>query len=146
MVLMELGLMVDGYWTDLTRSFVIGRANAEQAEVWETQQAALRAVLEAIRPGAVGAEVDRVGRTRLGKYAPYLHHHIGHGLGVKYHEPIPALNPRSTHVLEAGHYVAVEPGIFLPGRFGVRNEENAVVTDRGAEVLTSLVPTVLEVQ
>jgi Xaa-Pro aminopeptidase len=63
---------------------------------------------------------------------------------VKYHEPIPALNPRSTHVLEAGHYVAVEPAIYLPGKYGVRNEQNVLVTPAGPEVLSSVVPLIVQ--
>ena len=140
----EAAVCLDGYWTDLTRTFVVGRPSDRQRELWETTYRSLQASIGAIKPGAVGSEVDRAGREALGDYGKHLAHHVGHGVGWKYHEPIPMLNPQSTDVLEPGMCMAVEPAAYIPGFGGVRNEEIVLVTETGAEVLSDQIPVTID--
>lgn len=140
LVLCETAVCVDGYWADLTRTFVVGDPTDRQREVWETTYTALQTGIEAVRPGVPAAEVDRAARDKLGDLLPYLSHHIGHGLGWKYHEPLPSLMPHSEHVLEEGMYMAIEPAAYIPGWGGVRHEENVLVTHDGYDVVSDCIP------
>ncbi|MEX2645127.1 MAG: Xaa-Pro peptidase family protein [Gaiellaceae bacterium] len=127
-----------GYFADITRCFVVGSPSSEQRSVYEIVRRAQEAALEALRPGASGGRVDRAARDVIEThgYGPYFVHRTGHGLGVEVHEA-PFLAPGSETVLEEGMVVTVEPGIYLPGSFGIRLEDDAVVTANGCELLTS---------
>ncbi|MER3399280.1 MAG: hypothetical protein C4316_12285 [Chloroflexota bacterium] len=140
LVLCEAAVCVDGYWTDLTRTFVVGTPSERQQEVFAAEERALRAAIAAARPGAKGSEVDWAARKALGDFARYSPHWVGHGLGLKYHEPYPRLNPLSEDILEPGMCFAVEPGIYIPGFGGVRNEQVLFVTEHGVEVLSGSIP------
>jgi Xaa-Pro aminopeptidase len=140
-VVIELGVMADGFWADVARVRVTGKESprasigAMAAAVCEAQDAALAA----IRPGVPAAEVDRASHSRLRALGlePYVTHSLGHGLGFRYHEPTPLLDPASTDVLVEGMVLALEPGVYVPGLAGVRYENNAIVTADGAELLTT---------
>lgn len=138
LVVIELGVVVDGYWADLTRTVVAGTPSARQREIAEAQRAAYEACLAAIRPGARAVEVDAAGRAALARLgmADAFCHHTGHGIGFRYHEPIPWLHPDSSHTLAEGMVSSLEPGLYIAGYGGLRVEDNVAVTADGVEVLS----------
>ena len=138
-VLLELGVVADGYWNDLSRTYVVGEPDAEQARLHAAVEAAHTAALRAACAGATGGDVDAAARgvfERAG-LAPYYPHGTGHGVGMAFHEPLPLLQPGRDHVLAEGMVIAVEPGLYVPGVGGFRNEDDALVTERGAIPLVS---------
>ncbi|HUE75219.1 MAG TPA: Xaa-Pro peptidase family protein [Chloroflexota bacterium] len=137
-VMVELGVVVDGYWSDLTRTVTVGPASARQREIYDTVKAAQEASLRAVRPGASGVEVDAAGRRIIDQkgYGEGFVHHTGHGIGFRYHEPIPFVAPHSSHVLAEGHVLSIEPGIYLEGVGGCRLEDICAVTADGGEFLS----------
>jgi Xaa-Pro aminopeptidase len=139
-VLMELAVVADGYWQDLSRVFVLGEPTAQQREIAETAEAAFVAAATAAVPGATGAEVDAAAREIIDSagLAEAYPHQTGHGVGIAFHEQYPLLKPGSEHVLEEGNVVAIEPGIYIPGVGGVRNEDDLIVgAAKGATSLQS---------
>ncbi|TAK22706.1 MAG: aminopeptidase P family protein [Chloroflexota bacterium] len=137
-VMIELGCVVDGYWSDLTRTVTVGKASNQQREIYDTIKAAHAASIAAVRPGASGMEVDLAGRAIIvaAGYGDAFVHHTGHGIGFRYHEPIPFVAPHSPHVLAEGHVHSVEPGIYLEGVGGCRLEDIVAVTARGGDTLS----------
>jgi len=144
LVLCELACCVDGYYADLTRSFVVGEPTDEQRDLWDASKAALDAAVAAIRPGVHASEVDRAARDAIGAYEEFFPHHTGHGVGWKYHEPTPYVVPHSEHILEEGMYMALEPAAYVPGVGGARNEWNVIVTADGCEVIDTAAPVAIE--
>lgn len=136
-ITMDYGAVVDFYHSDMTRTVAVGEVSSKQAEVYETVLKAQLAGLEKIRAGVVCNEVDAVSREIIKNagYGEYFGHGLGHGVGVEIHE-LPTLNPTGKETLKAGHIVTVEPGIYLPGEFGVRIEDMALVTEDGCINLT----------
>jgi Xaa-Pro aminopeptidase len=135
---LELGVVVDGFWADLTRTYVVGEPSARQREIHAVVLAAHDAAIAAIRPGVTGSAVDQAAReviTAAG-FGSAFRHQTGHGLGFRYHEPLPLLHPRYDRPLAANMVVTVEPGIYLPGEFGLRIEDDVLVTETGAESLS----------
>jgi Xaa-Pro aminopeptidase len=137
LVVVDWGCVVDGYCSDCTRTFATGELGDDEAAVYELVRGAQALALAAVRAGAAGRDVDEVSRApiRDAGHAGAYGHGLGHGVGLMVHEA-PALRPESTDTLVAGNVVTVEPGIYLPGRFGVRIEDLVVVTHEGCEVLT----------
>jgi Xaa-Pro aminopeptidase len=137
LVVVDWGCVVDGYCSDCTRTFATGELEDEAAHVYELVRDAQARALEAVRAGATGRDVDEVSRApiREAGYGEAYGHGLGHGVGLLVHEA-PALRPESTDTLVAGNVVTIEPGIYLPGRFGVRIEDLVAVTDDGCEILT----------
>jgi Xaa-Pro dipeptidase len=144
--LLELATVVDGYWSDLTRTLVAGKVTDRQAEIHAAILAAHAQTMRAARPGMTGAEVDALARAELERrgFGRYFLHHTGHGLGFRYHEPHPSLHPASTAVIEEGMVSSIEPGIYIDTFGGMRLEENIVFTRDGVELL-SLYDTTLSV-
>ncbi len=140
-VVLEMGVVADGFWADVARVRVAGSGAADErvAGMAAAVCAAQDAALAAIHPGVPAAAVDRASYDTLlaHNFGPYLQHSLGHGLGFRYHEPLPLLDPASTDVLVEGMVLAMEPGVYLPGVAGVRYENNAIVTANGAELLTT---------
>ncbi len=128
-----------GYRSDLTRVFFTGRPTKKMQSVYETVLTAQQEAIRAIRPGAVCREIDAVARgiIEAAGYGRRFGHGLGHGVGLDIHEAV-RLGPQSEEVLRPGMIVTVEPGIYLEGRFGVRIEDDVLVTRDGYEVLTSV--------
>lgn len=139
LVVIDWGCQLDGYCSDCTRTVATGPVDEQRQQVHALVRDAQDAALALIAPGASGKTVDAAARTVLADagYGDYFGHGLGHGVGLEVHEA-PTLSPRSASTLQAGHIVTVEPGIYLPGQFGVRVEELVVVTDDGPRILTGL--------
>ncbi|MFN2627878.1 MAG: M24 family metallopeptidase, partial [Gaiellaceae bacterium] len=137
LVIVDFGATVGGYRSDCTRTFATGDLDDELRRIYDVCLEAQEAALAAVRAEAQGDAVDAVARGRIARagYGDRFGHGLGHGVGLLVHET-PTLRPDSEDVLEAGNVVTVEPGIYLPGRGGVRIEDLVVVTDGEPEVLT----------
>jgi Xaa-Pro aminopeptidase len=137
MVLCDIGALVDGYCSDLTRTFFFGSMTPLGKKVYDTVARAQRLSIEAVKPGVKTAQIDRIARDEIDRagYGPRFIHSTGHGVGVEIHEA-PTVGPSSTETLEPGMIITVEPGIYLQGWGGVRIEDTLLVTDRGYEILT----------
>lgn len=132
-VTMDFGAVVNGYHSDMTRTVAMGRADEEMQKVYETVLQAQCAALDVIQPGVTGQQADAAARDVIVQagYGPYFCHSTGHGVGLEVHEG-PNLSARATAPLQPGQVVTVEPGIYLPGRFGVRIEDFVLVTPEGS--------------
>jgi Xaa-Pro aminopeptidase len=139
LVVFDMGAQLDGYCSDGTRTFATGDPGEEGIEVYEVVREAQAAALKAIKAGVKGEDVDRVAREVIEKagHGDRFGHGLGHGVGLEVHEG-PRLSLRSDDVLAPGEVVTVEPGIYLPGRLGVRIEDLVVVTEDGLRNLSSL--------
>ena len=127
----------DGYYYDITRSTYFGTPTDEYRRIWSVVLEAQSAAIERTAPGVPCFEVDAAARRVIEKagYGEYFTHRLGHGLGIDVHEP-PYMVAHNRTVLEPGMTFTSEPGIYLPGRFGVRIEDDVLVTERGAESLS----------
>ena len=132
LVVFDMGAELDGYCSDGTRTFATGDPGEEAREVYDVVLAAQLAALAAIRVGASGKEIDAVAREMIAEagHGDQCGHGLGHGVGLEVHES-PRLATTSDDELREGNVVTVEPGIYLPGRFGVRIEDLVVVTGDG---------------
>ena len=146
LVVLDLGTLVDGYCSDCTRTFATGPSDPQMMDVYETVLAAQEAALALVRPGQDCREVHETARRVIGEagYGEYFNHGTGHGVGIEMHEE-PRFRDGVGGELVAGNVVTVEPGVYLPGRFGVRIEDLVVVTDEGHEVLTLFPKSLLSV-
>ncbi|MEG0156541.1 MAG: M24 family metallopeptidase [Anaerovoracaceae bacterium] len=131
-VTMDFGAMVNGYCGDMTRTVAMGSVTEEQRLVYQTVLNAQKAALQAVKPGVRCVDVDSVARTMIADtgYGAFYIHGTGHGVGTKVHEA-PYLNTQSEEILEENMAITVEPGIYLPEKFGVRIEDLAIVTNFG---------------
>lgn len=136
-ITMDFGAVVDFYHSDMTRTVAVGEVSSKQIEVYETVLEAQLKAIEAVKAGKICREVDGVARDiiKAKGYGEYFGHGLGHGVGVEIHEA-PSLNPTCETVLQAGHIITVEPGIYLPGEFGVRIEDMGAVTEIGFDNFT----------
>ena len=139
LVVFDMGALFDGYCSDCTRTFATGDPGDEAREVYELVRRAQQASLEAVRPGAGGKEVDAVAREMISEagHGDRFGHGLGHGVGLEVHEG-PRLATTSEDELAEGNVVTVEPGVYLPGRLGVRIEDLVVVTADGHRNLSGL--------
>jgi Xaa-Pro aminopeptidase len=137
-VIVDAGAKVGGYCADCTRTFATGLLPTELQQAYALCRWAQEHALAAVRAEVPARDADAVARTEIegSGLAPVLHG-LGHGVGLEVHEE-PRLTNTSEQTLEAGNVVTVEPGVYLPGKGGVRIEDLAIVTDDGAEVLTSV--------
>jgi len=135
----DMGLILDGYCSDMTRTVFIKDCPKEWQEVYAVVQEAKELAFAAIKPGKTGREIDAIAREHIysAGFAGKFEHGLGHGVGIEVHES-PRLAKSEERTLVAGHVVTDEPGIYLPGEGGVRIEDMIVVTDSGAENLNTL--------
>jgi Xaa-Pro aminopeptidase len=131
-VVLDFGGLMNGYGSDTTRTVSVGEPRAEVREVHAIVQRAQQAAFEAVRPGVPCEEIDRVARAVItaAGYGERFIHRVGHGIGVTTHEP-PYLVAGEDRPLVPGMCFSIEPGIYLPGRFGVRIEDIVTVTEHG---------------
>lgn len=145
---LDFGIVLDGYCSDMTRTLAFGFGStpvpqkvrsrwAEQRDVFEAVLAAQKASVAAVRPGAACGDVDDAARTLLAGsgWSKEFSHSTGHGVGLEIHEG-PRIAKGQKTTLETGMVVTIEPGVYLPGRFGVRIEDTVLVTEAGVEILT----------
>ena len=137
-ITMDFGAVYKGYHSDMTRTVAVGEVTEEQKTVYETVLKAQKKALSVLKKGLPCSEADKAARDIIDNagYGDYFGHSTGHGVGVEIHEN-PTLAPKSTDILEIGDVVTVEPGIYLPGKFGIRIEDMALITENGYENLTS---------
>ena len=138
LVVVDMGARVDGYCSDITRTFATGELDEELRRIYDVVLTAQLAGLAAVRPGATGRQVDAAARDVIvaAGYGEHFGHGTGHGVGLDVHEG-PRVGKRGVERLVPGHVVTVEPGIYLEGRAGVRIEDSVLVTRAGAEALTA---------
>lgn len=138
-VLIDWGARWGGYCSDLTRVVALGKMPAKIREIYQIVLDAQAAAIDTIAPGVELKKIDAAARRVIRKagYAEAFGHSTGHGIGLDIHE-LPTLAARSEGVLEEGHVVTVEPGIYLPGIGGVRIEDDVLVTERGHRILSEL--------
>jgi Xaa-Pro aminopeptidase len=139
MVLLEIGICVDGYWADITRTAAVGKIPPRQEQVFNIVREAQQQAISLMRPGIEMAAVDAAARNYIetAGYGHLYNHGLGHHVGFRYHDPGPPLSPSSTGILEEGMVLTVEPGIY--GQeigSGVRIEDNILVTAGGYELLS----------
>jgi Xaa-Pro aminopeptidase len=136
-VVCDFGVILAGYSSDMTRTVYVGRPTDEARKLYESVREAQQAAVAAVGPGVSVGEVDRAARKLLQKngLARYFTHSTGHGVGLEIHES-PRVAAGQTETLRPGMVITVEPGVYLPGKWGVRIEDMVVVTERGCEVLT----------
>jgi Xaa-Pro aminopeptidase len=146
LVVLDLGTLVDGYCSDCTRTFATGPSEPQMMDVYETVLRAQEAALALVGPGQDCQEVHETARRVIAEagYGEFFNHGTGHGVGIDMHEE-PRFRNGFGGTLEPGNVVTVEPGVYLPGRFGVRIEDLVLVTDDGHDVLTRFPKSLLSV-
>jgi Xaa-Pro aminopeptidase len=136
-VVCDFGVILTGYCSDMTRTLYVGRASREARAFYEAVREAQLAGISAVGPGVAVGEVDRAARNVLKRagLGRYFSHSTGHGVGLEIHEP-PRVAAGQSEVLQPGMVITIEPGAYIPGKWGVRIEDMVVVTESGCEVLT----------
>jgi len=137
LVLFDLGVVVDRYCSDITRTVAFGDINDKQKEIYDTVLKAQLAAIEASKPGMSAADVDLTARRFIAEagYGEYFPHRLGHGLGISVHE-YPSLTETNQLIIEEGMVYTIEPGIYVPNVAGVRIEDDVFITADGAKILT----------
>lgn len=138
-VTMDFGVLYRGYCSDTTRTVAVGYATEEMKKVYYTVLEAQKAGIAITKAGATGAEIDGAARKVIADagYGEYFGHGYGHSLGLEIHEA-PNVSPRNTEPLPAGAVCSAEPGIYLPGKFGVRIEDVTIIGEDGCEDITNM--------
>lgn len=138
-IVIDIGGRKQGMPSDITRMVVVGKEPEGYAEIHAIVERAVQAALKAAKPGALAKDVDAAARNVIAEagYGKYFVHRTGHGLGIDIHEP-PYITATSDTVLEEGMVFSIEPGIYLPGRFGIRLEDIVILRKDGPEILSSL--------
>jgi Xaa-Pro aminopeptidase len=145
LVVMDQGVILRGYCSDMTRTVFLGRPSDRVRRIYNAVLDAQQAAKSVIRPGVTAGDVDAAARRTLSRYklAKYFTHSTGHGLGIEVHE-VPRLGRGESFVLEEGMVVTIEPGVYIEGLGGIRIEDDVVVTSKGSEDLTSATREFLE--
>lgn len=136
-VVMDFGACWEGYCSDMTRTVFLGEPSSQMQAAWECLRHANESVEAMLRPGITGRAAHELALSVLeeGGFGGRMGHGLGHGVGIEIHEE-PVLSPRNEDPLVAGNVVTVEPGIYIPGSFGMRLEDFGVITEEGFEVFT----------
>jgi len=144
-VTLDFGVVLDGYMSDMTRTVHLGKTRADEREVYDSVLEAQEAAVAAVAPGVTASEIDAVARSVLRRagLGKYFSHSTGHGVGLEIHEG-PRLAAKQKQVLEEGMVITIEPGVYMPGKFGLRIEDMVLVTSKGGEVLTPSVKAWIE--
>ena len=137
LLLFDLGCMVNGYASDMTRTVAVGQPDQFKKDIYHLTLEAQKTALDFIKPGVTAHEVDRAARQVIEKagYGEYFNHRLGHGIGMDVHE-FPSIMEGNDMVIEEGMCFSVEPGIYIPGKVGVRIEDCGYVTKNGFELFT----------
>jgi Xaa-Pro aminopeptidase len=145
-VVVDSGVILRGYCSDMTRTVHVGRVGRVERAWYEAVLEAQLVGIAAVRPGVTAAEVDEATRSvlRKAKLDRYFTHSTGHGVGLEIHEP-PRLGKKQPERLAPGMVITIEPGIYVPGKGGIRIEDMVVVTESGCEVLTPVTKELVEV-
>jgi Xaa-Pro aminopeptidase len=144
-VTLDFGVILKGYCSDMTRTVCLGRLSAAERSAYDAVLEAQQAAVAAVKPGVTCGDVDEAARSKLRKagLAKYFTHSTGHGVGLEIHES-PRVAAGQTLELKPGMVITVEPGIYMPGKFGIRIEDMVAVTERGGKVLTPVTKTLIE--
>jgi Xaa-Pro aminopeptidase len=139
-VMMDIGCMYNGYCSDLTRTYFLGKINNNQKRIWDIVKSSQSAVLKEIKAGLPVSWADKTARDIIeaAGYKDKFIHTTGHGVGIEIHE-MPSLAPNAESIFLTYMAVTVEPGIYIEGEFGVRIEDTILIKENGCEVLTSAV-------
>jgi Xaa-Pro aminopeptidase len=137
-VVVDIGCVLDGYCSDMTRTFCLGEPSSRYLEVWNLVLQAQEAAKAVVRAGATGVEADAAARDLIAEagYGDYFGHGLGHGVGLAVHEG-PRAGRLSEDTFQAGMSLTIEPGIYLPGEFGVRIEDLVIIDQDGIEILSN---------
>ena len=139
MVMVEMGLCVNGYWADITRTGQTGQIDVQHKQIFYTVLEAQQKAIAAMKPGIRMGEIDKIARKHIeaGGYGKFFNHALGHHVGFRYHDFGPTLSPGSDAVLEEGMVLTVEPGIYDEEiNCGVRIEDNVLITESGTQILS----------
>jgi Xaa-Pro aminopeptidase len=144
-VVLDYGVVLDGYCSDMTRTVHLGKAPAEAGRLYMAVLDAQQAAIGAVRAGVTAGEIDRAARQELkrARLDRFFTHSTGHGVGLEIHE-FPRLAAGSDTILQPGMVITIEPGVYLPGKCGIRIEDMLLVTERGYDVLTPVSKELLE--
>jgi Xaa-Pro aminopeptidase len=136
-VTLDFGVILNGYCSDMTRTVHLGAARPDERAAYDAVLQAQEAAVAAVRPGVTCGEVDEAARSVLRRagLAKFFTHSTGHGVGLEIHEQ-PRVAAAQEFRLEPGMVITIEPGVYLPGKFGIRIEDMVVVTPGGHRVLT----------
>jgi Xaa-Pro aminopeptidase len=139
-ILIDFGAKYAGYCSDITRCFIVGKPNSFYRKVYDVVEKAQSTAIRMVKAGITIKEVDSAARDVIKKAdLPVYGHGTGHGLGIEIHEN-PFLRPETEGILQPGHIITIEPGIYIPGKLGVRIEDDVLVTETGCEILTNNCP------
>jgi Xaa-Pro aminopeptidase len=138
-LIVDWGARHNRYVSDMTRSFLIGKVNEEFKIIAQIVKQANQTARDMIKPGIKAREIDAAARNHIVKsgFGEYFTHRTGHGIGLEEHEN-PYISQSSEEILNPGMSFTIEPGIYIPGKGGIRIEDNVIVTQDGHETLTSL--------
>lgn len=137
LILFDLGVIYEGYCSDITRTVAFGQPGEEQIKIYNTVRAANENAIAAVKPGVRAMDLDKIARDTITEagYGDYFTHRLGHGLGISVHE-FPSINGSNEMVLNEGTVFTIEPGVYKTNVAGVRIEDDVVVTNTGVEILT----------
>ncbi|WP_409271790.1 M24 family metallopeptidase [Neobacillus sp. SCS-31] len=143
-LLIDMGVVVDGYCSDITRTFVIGEETKKQREIYDIVRTSTETGVAAAKAGIPIGQIDRAARNVIKEagYGQYFNNRVGHGLGIEVHEE-PSVHENNEQLVESGLLFTVEPGIYIPGFGGVRIEENVYINEDGTARLLTTFPTEL---
>jgi Xaa-Pro aminopeptidase len=137
-VVLDFGCCYRGYNSDMTRTLAVGKPSIEMKKIYRIVLDAEKKAIEAVKHGVTTKSIDAIARNHIRQhgYGRFFIHSLGHGLGIHVHDPL-RVSASSTAVLKTGNVLTIEPGIYLPGRCGVRIEDDIVVRENGCDILTT---------